>query len=87
MRRAMPTRPPCLLKNSQSESPAALAMAFTRREICDSDNPNTFSSLRLSPTWHETDCTRRPLSCWHVGGRLTPIVLLGLAVPAQSPAD
>ena len=45
MRRAMPTRPPWPLKNSQSASLAALAMTFTRRAIWDSDSPNTFSSL------------------------------------------
>ena len=45
MRRAMPTRPLCPLKNSQSVKPAALAMAFTHREICDSDRPKTFSLL------------------------------------------
>ena len=44
MRRAMPTRPLWPLKNSQSANPAALAMAFTRRAICDSDSPNTFTS-------------------------------------------
>ena len=43
MRRAMPTRPLWPLKNSQSASPAARAMAFTRRAIWDSDSPNTFS--------------------------------------------
>ena len=32
------------LKNSQSANPAALAMAFTRRAIWDSDSPNTFPS-------------------------------------------
>ena len=42
MRLAMPTRPLCPLKNSQSANPAALATTFTRRAICDSDNPNTF---------------------------------------------
>ena len=44
MRLAMPTRPLWPLKNSQFSSPAALAMAFTRRAICDSDSPNTFTS-------------------------------------------
>ena len=42
MRLAMPTRPLCPLKNSQSANPAALATTFTRRAICNSDNPNTF---------------------------------------------
>ena len=42
MRRAVPTRP---LKNSQLARPAALAMTFTRRAICDSDNPKTLSLL------------------------------------------
>ena len=42
IRRAMPTRPLWPLKNSQSEGPAALAITFTRREICDFDSPNTF---------------------------------------------
>ena len=32
------------LKNSQSARPAALAITFTRRAICDSDSPNTFTS-------------------------------------------
>ena len=41
MRRAMPTRPLWSLKNSQSGRPAALAMTFTRRAICDSDSPDT----------------------------------------------
>ena len=45
MRRAMPTRPLWPLKNSQSARPAALAIAFTRRAIWDSDSPNTFTSL------------------------------------------
>ena len=45
MRRAIPTRPLWPLKNSQSANPAALAIAFTRRAIWDSDSPNTFSSL------------------------------------------
>ena len=44
MRRAMPPRPLWPLKNSQSERPAALAIAFTRRAIWDSDSPNTFTS-------------------------------------------
>ena len=44
MRRAMPTRPLWPLKSSQSGRPAALAMAFTRRAIWDSDSPNTFWS-------------------------------------------
>ena len=44
MRLAMPTRPLWPLKNSQSVNPAALAITFTRRAICDSDNPNTFTS-------------------------------------------
>ena len=39
----MPTRPLWPMKNSQSARPAALAIAFTRRAICDSDHPNTFS--------------------------------------------
>ena len=46
---AIPTRPLWPLKLSQSGSPAALATAFTRRAICDADNPNTFSSL-ATPT-------------------------------------
>ena len=46
-RRAMPTRPLWPLKNSQSARPAALAITFTRRAICDSDSPNTFT---LPPT-------------------------------------
>ena len=37
------TRPLCPPKNSQSANPAALAMAFTRRTICESGSPNTFS--------------------------------------------
>ena len=37
IRRAMPTRPLCPLKNSQSANPAALAITFTLRAICDSD--------------------------------------------------
>ena len=45
MRRAIPTRPLWLLKNSQLTSPAALAIALTRRAICDSESPNTFTSL------------------------------------------
>ena len=45
MRRAMPTRPLWPLKFSQSGRPAARATAFTRRAICDSDNPNTLSFL------------------------------------------
>ena len=47
MRLAMPTRPLCPLKNSQFSNPAALAIAFTRRAIWDSDSPNTFP---LPPT-------------------------------------
>ena len=43
MRRTMPTRPLWPMKNSQSARLAALAIAFTRRAICDSDHPNTFS--------------------------------------------
>ena len=35
MRLAMPTRPLWPLKNSQSTRPAALAITFTRRAICD----------------------------------------------------
>ena len=35
-------RPLWPLKNSQSASPAALAITFTSRSICDSDSPNTF---------------------------------------------
>ena len=43
-----PGHPPLWpLKNSQSERPAALAIAFTRRAIYDSDSPNTSSS----PAW------------------------------------
>ena len=38
-------RPLCPLKNSQSVKPAALAIAFTLRAICDSDSPKTFSLL------------------------------------------
>ena len=45
MLRAIPPLWP--LKNSQSERPAALAIAFTRRAIYDSDSPNTSSS----PAW------------------------------------
>ena len=45
MRRAMPTRPLWPLNNSQSANPAALAIALTRRAICHSDSPKTFSSL------------------------------------------
>ena len=45
MRRAMPTRPLWPLNNSQSLKPAALAIAFTRRAIWDSDSLNKFSSL------------------------------------------
>ena len=44
IRRAMPTRPLWPLKNSQSVRPAALAITFTRREICDSESPNTLTS-------------------------------------------
>ena len=33
MRRAMPTRPLCPLKNSQSARPATMAIEFTRRVI------------------------------------------------------
>ena len=44
MRRAMFTLSLWPLKNSQSARPAALAMIFTRRAICDSDSPNTFTS-------------------------------------------
>ena len=44
MRRAMPTRPLWPLKSSQSANPAALAIAFTRLAICDSESPNTFTS-------------------------------------------
>ena len=46
-RRSGPCAGPCRrarcgrLKNSQSARPAALATAFTRRAICDSDSPNT----------------------------------------------
>ena len=40
----MPARPPCLLKNCQSANPAALAIAFTRRAIWDSDSTNTLTS-------------------------------------------
>ena len=40
-----PTRPLWPLKNSQSTRPAALAITFTRRAICDSDSPNTFLLL------------------------------------------
>ena len=40
----MPTRPLWPLKNSQLARPAALAMTFTRREICDTDSPKTFTS-------------------------------------------
>ena len=42
MRRAMPTRPLWPLNNSQSANPAALAIALTRRAICDSDSPRLF---------------------------------------------
>ena len=43
MRRAMPTRPLCPLKNSQfGQTPRPWPIAFTRRAICDSDSPNTF---------------------------------------------
>ena len=38
-------RPLWPLKSSQSANPAALAITFTLRAICDSDNPKTFSPL------------------------------------------
>ena len=45
MRRAMPTRPLWPLKNSQSASHAARAIALTRPALCDSESLNTFSPL------------------------------------------
>ena len=45
MRRAMQTRPLWPLKNSQSASPAARAIALTLRVLCDSESLNTFSPL------------------------------------------
>ena len=46
------------LKNSQSERPAALAIAFTRRAIYDSDSPNTSSSPAWR--WGLASCRPRP---------------------------
>ena len=54
IRRAMPTRPLWPLKNSQSASPAALAITFTRRAICDSDSPNTFCPPPTPAGWRPT---------------------------------
>ena len=61
MRRAMPTRPLWPLKNSQSERPADLAITFTRRAICESDSPNTFTA---PPTRRRPDGFQR----FHDGG-------------------
>ena len=53
-----PSPPLWPLKNSQSERPAALAIAFTRRAIYDSDSPNTSSSLAWR--WGLASCRPRP---------------------------
>ena len=77
MRRAIPTRPLWPLKNSQSARPAALAVTFTRRAICDSDNRTP------SPDHQRPPAGSRPVPAWQRGDGHHGTLGLGVGLGAD----